>query len=155
MLRGGPKATPHVKHSHPVQVHGPECWSPEFQPRAPPWRPPSPRTGKWAFCPLRAAADLCVGGGSAAWAHIHVRINSHLHKHSESPSELLCKALKDDSKVTPFCLSILGSSTKMQRWYCPFVESQCASCVVTRFRITKAKLFLLLLDLLKIYWIWF
>lgn len=70
--------------SHRGEAHRLECWSPGLQPRIPPWCRPSRRRGRREVCPLprslrpRAAAGLCVCGGSAAGAHTHVEINSHL-----------------------------------------------------------------------------
>lgn len=69
--------------SHQGEALHLECWSPGLQPRIPPWCLPShgreqgvsPLPGSRR---LRAAAGLCVGGGSAAGAQTHVEINWHL-----------------------------------------------------------------------------
>ncbi len=77
-------SSPSGAESHRGEAHRLECWSPGLRPRIPPWCRPSHRRRRREVCPLpgslrpRAAAGLCVGGGSAAGAQTHVEINSHL-----------------------------------------------------------------------------
>lgn len=76
--------------SHRGGAHYLECWSPALQQRIPPWCLLYRRRGRREVGPPpgtrrpRAAAGLCVGGGSAAGAQTHVEINSHLQFRTEN-----------------------------------------------------------------------